>query len=210
MIIDAGLAAEGSGSLVKQNGRPRWRSTASANWSYDQWSSGVFLNYISDIVDTSTRADSDTAQPDKPLPVDEYMTVNASVITDSTRASPTVPRLRLGVKNLFDEETPLADEQMGYFGSLHSNRGRYFYVDFCSPSEHFEHARWRLRAPMLMAIFSASVCGWLVRVGSCHRARKKPGCSVAPRNSLGEQPAFPRTLESSAKTASWNSQSLYL
>ena len=35
--------------------------------------------------------------------------------------------------------------------------------------------------------------------GSRYRAREKPGCSVAPRNSLGEQPAFPRTLESSAK-----------
>ena len=40
-------------------------------------------------------------------------------------------KLRLGVRNITDEEPPLADELAhGYFGSLHSNRGRYIYVNF--------------------------------------------------------------------------------
>ena len=38
-------------------------------------------------------------------------------------------RLRVGVRNIADEDAPIADEQLGYFGSLHSNRGRYVYLD---------------------------------------------------------------------------------
>ncbi len=130
MIIDAGLAAEGAGSLVKQNGRPRWRSTASARWRLNQWGAGMFINYVGDIEDTSTRADSDTEQPGLALPVDEFVTVNASLDYRFAGGFADGSRLRFGVNNLFDEDAPTADEQMGYFGSLHSNRGRYLYLDY--------------------------------------------------------------------------------
>jgi len=38
--------------------------------------------------------------------------------------------IRLGVRNVGDEEPPLADEFWhGYFGDYHSNRGRYMYMN---------------------------------------------------------------------------------
>ncbi len=130
IIIDAGLAAEGAGSLVKQNGRPRWRSTASARWRRDQWGAGMFVNYVGDVEDTSTRADGDTANPGQALPIDEFLTVNASLDYRFAGGFADGSRLRLGVNNLFDEDPPIADEQLGFFGSLHSNRGRYVYLDY--------------------------------------------------------------------------------
>jgi outer membrane receptor protein involved in Fe transport len=130
IIIDNGLSAAGSGDLVGQNGRPEWRSTASVNWRRDQWGAGLFLNYIDEVVDTSVTADSDTGAPDDTyLPVDDFLTVNATVDYNFENGFADGTRVRLGVKNMFDEEAPIADEQMGYFGSLHSNRGRYFYID---------------------------------------------------------------------------------
>ena len=39
-------------------------------------------------------------------------------------------RLRLGVRNLTDEDPPLFDNSAGYQASLHSNRGRNWYVDY--------------------------------------------------------------------------------
>lgn len=128
-IIDAGLAPNGAGTLIKQNGRPRWRGTASASWSTERWGAGLFVSYVGDIVDTSTRADGDTAEPGKPLPVDEFVTVNANIDYRFVDGFAEGTRLRLGVRNLFDEDPPTADEQLGYFGSLHSNRGRYLYID---------------------------------------------------------------------------------
>ena len=37
-------------------------------------------------------------------------------------------RMRFGVRNIFDEDPPLADEALGYLGSLHSPNGRTFYL----------------------------------------------------------------------------------
>ena len=129
-IINAGLTAGGAGSLIKQNGRPRWRGNASALWRNDTWAAGLYANWVDDVVDTGVRADNDTAAPGTPLPVDDFLTVSAYVDYSFETEYTKDARVRLGLRNIFDEEPPLADEGLGYFGSLHSNRGRYFYVDF--------------------------------------------------------------------------------
>ena len=130
IIIDAGLAAQGAGSLIEQNGRPRWRSTASARWRRDRWGAGLFVNYVGEVNDTSTRADNDTASPGKALPIDAFLTLNASLDYRFAGGFMDGSRLRLGINNVFDEDPPLADEQLGFFGSLHSNRGRYVFLDY--------------------------------------------------------------------------------
>ena len=129
LIIDAGLAPNGAGSLIAENGRPRWRGTASALWSNDTWGVGLFARYVDSIVDTSTRADGDTAAPGTPLPVDDFLTVNAHVDYRFQGGALEGTRIRVGARNIFDEQAPIADEQLGFFGSLHSNRGRYLYMD---------------------------------------------------------------------------------
>jgi outer membrane receptor protein involved in Fe transport len=37
-------------------------------------------------------------------------------------------RIRVGVRNIEGKDPPLADQSAGYLGSLHSNRGRWFYA----------------------------------------------------------------------------------
>lgn len=129
-IIDAGLAAEGAGSLIKLDGRPRWRSTASMKWRKDQWGAGLFINYIGETYDTSTKADSDTSDPGAYLSLDPYLTVNATLDYRFDGGILDNSRLRFGVRNVFDEDPPLADESYGYNGKLYSNRGRYIYLDY--------------------------------------------------------------------------------
>ena len=128
-LIDAGLAANNAGSLIKQNGRPRTRSTASAVWSKDKWGAGLFVKHVGEVEDTSTRADSDTANPGAALPVGDFTTVSTNVSYRFDSGTLEDTRVRVGVRNMFDEEPPVTDEQMGYFGSLHSNRGRYAYIE---------------------------------------------------------------------------------
>ena len=128
-IISAGLAPNGAGSLVKANGRPRWRANASALWRNEAWGVGLFAKWVDDVIDTSVRADSDTASPGANLPVDDYLSVSAYVDYSFETQYTENARVRLGLRNMFDEEAPVADEQLGYYGSLHSNRGRYFYID---------------------------------------------------------------------------------
>ena len=37
-------------------------------------------------------------------------------------------RVRIGARNLFDEQPPLADSDLGFLGELHSPRGRVIYA----------------------------------------------------------------------------------
>jgi outer membrane receptor protein involved in Fe transport len=99
-------------------------------WSKDQWGAGIFAKRVGEVEDTSTRADRDTADPGAALPVGEFTTVSTNVSYLFESGALDGARVRVGLRNMFDEEPPVTDEQLGYFGSLHSNRGRYGYVEF--------------------------------------------------------------------------------
>ncbi len=128
--VPADRTVAGAGDLLEQNGRPKWRARAALSWRYQQWGAGINANYVGEVRDTSTTAtvNGEIAQ----LPVDSFSRVNVYLdyrfqeegfMEDS--------KLRVGIRNIADKEPPLADELAhGYFGSLHSNRGRYVYMNF--------------------------------------------------------------------------------
>jgi len=119
----------GVGDQILQNGNPEWRGKASLNWKLNEWGAGISVNYVSEFIDTSTSAkvDDETVF----LPIDSFTTVDAYAsyrFADDSALEGAY--IRLGVRNLADEEPPLADEFWhGYFGDYHSNRGRYVYMN---------------------------------------------------------------------------------
>jgi outer membrane receptor protein involved in Fe transport len=121
----AGVTVGGVEDLIGQNGRPEWKFTASLTWDLGQWTSGWYTSYVSDFVDTSaTYVDTDDYWV-----VDEWLTHNLYVQYEFDKGGPLDgARVRIGARNLFDEDPPLADERFGYTGSVHSNRGRWWYA----------------------------------------------------------------------------------
>ena len=123
------LAIPGAGDLIQQNGRPEWRTNASLGWRNDQWGAGIKGKYVSDFFDTSTSYTDDQGET-VTLPVDSYFTADVYAnyrfaqggALDGTKVT-------FGVRNIADKEPPVADESFGYFSSVHSNRGRYFYMN---------------------------------------------------------------------------------
>ena len=126
--VPADRTVAGAGDLIKQNGRPEWRARVSLDWDYNQWGAGINANYVSEVIDTSTTVTVDDEVI--MLPVDSFTRVNVYAdyrFADDSALDGT--KIRFGVRNIADEEPPLADELAhGYFGALHSNRGRYFYM----------------------------------------------------------------------------------
>lgn len=121
--INAGTTITGGGDLIRQNGRPEWKWSASATWRYEQFTVGLFSQYIDDVDDTGIR---DSAGD--PWVIDSQITANAyaqyQFTEDSGWASNT--RLRIGVRNLTDEKPPLAVD--GYLGELYQPYSRYWYA----------------------------------------------------------------------------------
>ncbi len=116
----------GQQDLVRRNGNPDWRYTGSIRWDKGAWGAGAFYRYVGDVFDTSTNnADFDA------LPVDAFKTLNLHAdytFEDQDYGLFDNVRLRFGVRNVANKKPPLADEfARGYFVSLHSNRGRYWY-----------------------------------------------------------------------------------
>ena len=113
----------GQEDLLKQNGNPTWRYSASLRWDKGNWGAGAFYKYVGDVVDTGVTANGD------PLPVGAFKTLNVHAdYTFEGLAGGEDTRIRLGIRNVTDEKPPIADEfATGYFSALHSNRGRYFY-----------------------------------------------------------------------------------
>ncbi|XUU60549.1 TonB-dependent receptor domain-containing protein [Erythrobacter sp. HA6-11] len=122
----AALQPTGFGELLEIDGRPKWRVTGSLSWENGPWRVNTFARYIDSFFDDSAQQ-NDTAEFFR---VDDWYTLNASIsytIDNDTALSGT--RIRFGINNIFNEDPPLADESFGYYGSIHSARGRQFSFD---------------------------------------------------------------------------------
>ena len=131
--LPTNVGVGGLGELLEIEGRPKWRLSGSIRWSSGPVDVSLFGKYVGKVYDPSVRRDM-LVVSDNPnanfFRVREQFTMNASVsytIDNDTALSGT--RLKFGVKNLFNEAPPLADENYGYFSELHSARGRQFLVE---------------------------------------------------------------------------------
>lgn len=116
---------------IKVNGNPEWRGTASLTWRNGAWGAGASLRYVSGFFDTSAdNIDIDGDGEDDFFPVASQTKINAYLDyrlqlgnTDNWG-----PRIRFGVNNLTDATPPIADESRGFRSSVHSIRGREYYM----------------------------------------------------------------------------------
>ncbi|MGA0605893.1 TonB-dependent receptor plug domain-containing protein [Phenylobacterium sp. VNQ135] len=120
--INAGTTITGGGDLIRQNGRPEWKWSASLTWSYDRFQVGAFTQYIDDVDDTDLR---DPAGD--PWLIDSQITANLYGQYQFEDGWMGDTRVRVGVRNITDEKPPLAVE--GYLGELYQPYSRYWYVN---------------------------------------------------------------------------------
>ena len=122
----AALQPEGFGELLEIDGRPKWRYSGSITWSDGPVRVNLFGRYVGRVFDPSAQND-ETAEF---FEVDDWFTMNASIsyeIEADNALDGT--RLRFGINNITNEAPPIADESYGFYGSLHSARGRQFSID---------------------------------------------------------------------------------
>ena len=119
--INAGVDISGGGDLIRDEGRPEWKWSASATWRYEQFTLGAFTQYVGDVQDFGL---IDAAGD--PWIVDSQLTANLYGQYEFMDGMAANTRLRVGVRNLTDEKPPLASD--GYLGELYTPYSRYWYV----------------------------------------------------------------------------------
>ena len=121
--IDPTIIIVGAEDLIEQNGRPKWRGSASLSWRYKEFGAGWFASYVGPVSDTSASLADGTR-----FRVKDFMSHSVYVQYEADGGLLEDTRFRLGVRNLFNKLAPLSDQTYGYIGDLYSNRGRQFYA----------------------------------------------------------------------------------
>ncbi|MFN3514834.1 MAG: TonB-dependent receptor domain-containing protein [Phenylobacterium sp.] len=121
--INAGTVITGGGNLLRQGSRPEWKWSGSLTWRYEQFTVGAFTQYVGDVEDTGL-ADSAGQR----WIVDSQITANLYGEIAFEEGIKANTRLRLGVRNITNEEPPLASNANGFLGALYQPYSRYWYV----------------------------------------------------------------------------------
>ena len=123
--IPAVLRVNGQGDLVRNFGRPEWRYTSTLTWRKDDWGAGWFTSYVGDVEDRGIVLTATS----EPWIIEDYQTHNLYVQYEFGADTDAPLRLRVGMRNIFEETPPLADTNFGYLGDLHNPQGRFTYVN---------------------------------------------------------------------------------
>ncbi|MNN38257.1 hypothetical protein D3C81_1522420 [compost metagenome] len=122
--IASSISLGGSmGDMIRDLGRPEWKWSLAGTWRKDAWTVGAFTQYISSLYDDSLTNSAG-----------DYWTVDATITAnlygeyqfDEGRLAGTA--VRVGVRNLTDEEPPLS--AAGFVGTVYQPYGRYWYASF--------------------------------------------------------------------------------
>lgn len=122
-LINAATPLPEGQNLIRVDGRPKWRGTASLTWSIGQFQMGALARYTGSVDETGF---VDAAG--NPWVVKDTLTANlyAQIRVKNRQDIGGDMRWRIGVRNLTDVTPPLTSE--GYLGSLYNPYGRYWYT----------------------------------------------------------------------------------
>lgn len=124
--------------LLRRNGNPEWRATASLGWALRGFSANLSMRYVGSAYDSSLwQSGSDVSGTyDEALDrtywdVDSWTVWNLGLRYDFAESAGRLSGLAIsgGVRNLGDEKPPFADESFGYLTSLHNSYGRVFWAE---------------------------------------------------------------------------------
>ena len=120
--INAGVPIQGGGDVIGRDGQPRWRLSATFDWSLGTWKIGAFTQYIDSVYENGVRDASAN-----PWTVKGQTTVNLygqyTFKNDGPLNGTTV---QIGARNIFDKDPPLSSA--GYLSSLYQPQARYWYT----------------------------------------------------------------------------------
>ncbi|MEM5518102.1 TonB-dependent receptor [Henriciella sp. AS95] len=120
-IINEGVAIPGAASLLQDSGNPEMKWTAGLTWRKDGLSAGVTGNYTGEVYEFGVvNADNEPWEVEDQLKIGLWGEYG---FEDSFGGDTSI---RLGVRNVTDEEPPLAST--GYLGNLYQPYGRYWYA----------------------------------------------------------------------------------
>ena len=127
-ILPPDIPIEGFADLIRKDGNQEYKQTMLARWRLEQWRASISRSSLSDFYQDSLTLDDGTPDGMKYV-IPEMTTWNMTVDYRLRDVMAKRTRIRLGIRNIFNERAPLADRYFGYFSDAHRDAGRYQYLD---------------------------------------------------------------------------------
>ncbi len=120
--INAGVPIQGGGDVIGRDGQPRWRISATFDWTLGPWKVGAFTQFIDSVYENGVR---DAAA--NPWTVKGQTTVNLYGQYTFKNGGPlNGTTVQIGARNIFDKDPPLSSA--GYMSNLYQPQARYWYT----------------------------------------------------------------------------------
>ena len=118
------IPIEGFADLLRKDGNPEYKQAMLARWRFEQWGASVSRSSLSDFYQDSLRLLDGTEYV-----IPGMTTWNMTFDYRLRDVMAKYTRIRIGIRNIFNERAPLADRYFGYFSDVHRDSGRYQYLN---------------------------------------------------------------------------------
>jgi outer membrane receptor protein involved in Fe transport len=126
LVATTGLSY--GGSQVEVSGHPKWKYSLNAAYVVENWELGYFMQYTGEVFQAGTTTSTPQGVPWK---VQQSWSSNAYVQYKFQTGWLDKGSIRVGVRNLFDQDPPFAfGDTGGWLSSLYQPYPRYWYVNF--------------------------------------------------------------------------------
>jgi len=123
--INAGVAITGGGDLIEQAGRPQWKGSLGLSYEVESWEIGTFTQYTGVVYQPTVLGTGNV-----PWKVADQYTTNAYVQYSFEEGALKDGSVRVGVRNITDEDPPFAaGDTGGWLSSLYQPLSRYWFFD---------------------------------------------------------------------------------
>ncbi|XOV89877.1 MAG: TonB-dependent receptor domain-containing protein [Pseudomonadota bacterium] len=122
--LPASVPVVGFANLIRQDGNPETKQNMRLSWRKGDWGASVTGIRYGDFIQTSLTLADGTQWVIPPM-----ATYNLSVDYKFKVMGESDARVRFGANNFTNKRAPLADDSFGYNADMHSDLGRYYYLD---------------------------------------------------------------------------------
>lgn len=119
--INSAVPTQAGGDIIGRDGQPRWRLSATLNWSSGPVMIGAFTQFVDDVYENAVRDPQNN-----PWIVKGQTTVNLYAQYSFDKGPMRGTAIQVGARNLFDKDPPFSSQ--GYFSSLYQPQARYWYT----------------------------------------------------------------------------------
>ncbi|MFZ2994739.1 TonB-dependent receptor domain-containing protein [Sphingobium sp.] len=120
--ISASVPVQGGGDVIGRDGQPRWRISATLDWTLGPVKIGAFTQFIDDVYENAVFNASNSK-----FVVKGQTTVNLYAQYTFKNDGPlNGTSVQVGARNIFDKDPPLSSA--GYLSSVYTPQARYWYT----------------------------------------------------------------------------------